>query len=557
MGHDLLILVILVGFAATLSHSQGDVHYGVAEANDMLSDEKSGSIFLDNLDIHNTRNAVPDECSLVMAESSIPESGWGVFSLEPLKKGETLPKSSSADIVIHLTDPNPLTASGMKKVIWEYLWDGQEVGGQYEGQKVMSFAPGIGTLANGEAKMFNVLPGKPHIDSAGLNRHTSPGAGAISHYHNLTWTVQKDIAAGSEIYVNYGEGWFKERGYGNQQLPVGKHPVEWLRKTGYCLDNIFPGNSKVQNAGRGAFARRDLEVGAIVAPVPVLPLLSDSLKTAKEHELTGRVVVTDQLLRNYCFGHQNSSLLLYPYSSMINLINHSPTTEANVRLQWSEESTHLFDKSIAELQGPSSRLLLELVATKPIRKGDEILLDYGESWEQSWHAHVKNWKIPRLETFYVSSQDANKDNAHATLRTAAELQSNPYPDNLFTSCYYRLNADRDTVPSSNERQVIQWIETPTLTAESRNLRPCLVLDRYLSSLGDIRYTVRVFNRPGLSPSERIPTGRPFIVAGVPRYAIEFSDKLYTTDQHLENAFRKEIGLDVFPSQWMDLRLNED
>ncbi len=552
MGNDLACLTILCGILLTFFCSDGKVHNDVPEANKMLLAAASEPFLFGDLDFQNRKNAIPDECSLVMAESTIPESGWGVFSLEPLRKGETLPETSPADIVIQLTDPNPLTANGMKKVIWGYLWDGQEVNGQYEGQRVMSFVPGIGMLANGEANMYNVLPGKPQTDRAGIDRKSSPGAGAITYYQNLTWKVEKDIEAGGEIFVNYGDGWFNERGYRDQPRPSGKHTVESLRQTSYCLDNLVPGKSEVQHAGRGAFAKRDLAVGTIVAPVPVLPLSSDSLKTAKEHESTGRVVVTEQLVRNYCYGHQNSSLLLYPYSSMTNLINHSSKGEANVKLRWSEGSKALFDKPIPDLQGPTSRLLLELVSTRSIRAGEEILLDYGKVWEQAWNAHVQNWKFQTSVSSHISSQDANRNKTLEILRTASELQTNPYPDNLFTSCFFRLNMEGAVADHSNEQHVFRWMETPRLTEQSRNLRPCVVVDRHKSLSGEALYTVRIFNRPGLAPDERVPTGRPYIVEGVPRYAIEFSDKLYTTDQHLENAFRKEIGLDAFPHQWMDL-----
>jgi len=40
-------------------------------------------------------HAVPDGCRLVMAESSIAGAGWGVFSLEPLKRGQTLGATSN------------------------------------------------------------------------------------------------------------------------------------------------------------------------------------------------------------------------------------------------------------------------------------------------------------------------------------------------------------------------------------------------------------------------------------------------------------------------------
>ena len=45
---------------------------------------------------------------------------------------------------------------------------------------------------------------KATYDDAGLDRYTSPGAGAITPWFNRTSTAVKDIAAGSELFVDYG-----------------------------------------------------------------------------------------------------------------------------------------------------------------------------------------------------------------------------------------------------------------------------------------------------------------------------------------------------------------
>ena len=50
----------------------------------------------------------------------------------------------------------------------------------------------------------------------------------------------------------------------------------------------------------------------------------------------------------------------------------------------------------------------------------------------------------------------------------------------------------------------------------------------------------------IAKNEMIPKSELHIVTHVPRSAIRFVDVQGTTDQHLEGAFRKEIGLDVFP-----------
>lgn len=446
--------------------------------------------------------------------------------------------SISSDLIIQLPDMNPHGAYGSRRLIWEYLWSGEETGGQYEGQKVMSVVPGIGMLANGDPQMQNVLPYKPSIDNAGLSRYGSPAAGSITPYHNYSWYAQQDIPACGEILVNYGPDWFRERGFLYQSPPTIHRPLSDLRENGYCLDNLVPGKSKLEQAGRGAFAARQLEEGSLVAPFPVLQLSSSSLVQMKQRE-SGQVVIQQQLLRNYCFGHTNSSILLYPYAPAVNLINHH--SNPNVELRWTEASISMLSKPTGVLQESSSHLLLELVALRPIAKGGEILLHYGVEWEQAWEKHVQAWRPTELD--YQSSQDVN--DAHPILKTQLELRSDPYPDNVFTSCFYRYN-------NQTKAKSAEWKATKGIY-ESRSLRPCLAMDRKQTAEGRTLYTVRILNRHGLPPRQRIPRGQTLVVTHVPREAIVFSDKLYTTDHHLEAAFRKEMALgDIFPKQWIDL-----
>jgi hypothetical protein len=72
-----------------------------------------------------------------------------------------------------------------------------------------------------------------------------------------------------------------------------------------------------------------------------------------------------QLFLNYCYGHKNSSLLFWPYSPIVNLVNHDET-QPNVVLRWSDSSLHrgrhLMNLSVAEFKKAAdpSGLLLEL-----------------------------------------------------------------------------------------------------------------------------------------------------------------------------------------------------
>lgn len=218
-----------------------------------------------------------------MAESTIENSGWGIYVTKPMKKGDPVVVQ---DPIIHVPDVPPQVAVGMKRIIWEYLWDAQQVGGQYEGQNVLSMIPGIGMLANGCASKdrSNVVPGKPPkiLDPVST---LSPAAGASSEYHNFTWFAARDLQPGEELFVHFGKEWFQERGY-NATAPdlssTTRRSVGWIEHNGHCLDNIVPGISKLKYAGHGAFASRVLDKDQVIAPVPVLPLLASSLEMIKQ-----------------------------------------------------------------------------------------------------------------------------------------------------------------------------------------------------------------------------------------------------------------------------------
>lgn len=201
-------------------------------------------------------------------------------------------------------------------------------------------------------------------------------------------------------------------------------------------------------------------------------------------------------------------------------------------------------------------LMLEFVATRDIRPDEELFLNYGESFENAWNAHAKSWaSTPRDSSVGTAyTQDLNKIN---TIRTQSEQRRHPYPDNVFTSCYYSY-ADGLRKNKKNRDGLYTWIKSNSIFFV-KNLRPCMILDRHESgSKSDSMYTVGILNRFGLIQEERLPEGQRHIVTGVPRNAIIFSNKIYTTDQHMSSAFRHEIHLEetVFPLQWQDKRLEK-
>lgn len=464
---------------------------------------------------------VPDSCGVVLAPVS--ENDWRVYSLMDRKRGS--PIVPYGDVVLQLAD---MEIEEISSLVGR-TWNGQETGGQYEGyDRVDSLVPGIAMMARNN-KTPNLLPFVARVDEAGLTRQKSPGAGSITHYHNYTLFYTKDIEAGEELIMPNRIRVDTSR----SEAPAEdeKKPSLFdLIQTGYCLDNIRPKKSRVKDAGRGAFATRDFEKGAIIAPVPLLPIP----RTTLEFEAADGSP-TYQLLLNYCFGTKDSATVFYPFGPWINLINHYPKT--NVKLQWRNQKAPSVSKD------KNSCMMMELVATKKIEAGEELFLDYGGSWEEAWHQHRKRWEpfAGHYSPGYVV------DDTIRLLRTEPEQEDHPYPPNIETSCFYRYSDRTDDEKaagkngSSDKIQTFQWKVTKGIY-DPKHLRPCKVLQRKETDTGRSGYAVRMYNRPGLEEAERIPKGEMHLVTHIPRNAIRITDKPGTTDQHLPGAFRHEIHL---------------
>lgn len=227
-----------------------------------------------------------------------------------------------------------------------------------------------------------------------------------------------------------------------------------------------------------------------------------------------------------------------------------------MKLRWSKSLQHDIQNpqniTIEDIkQMKHAGLMLEFVATKNIKVGDEIFLDYGTSWEKAWREHVNKWRPIDVEKDDALLYPNVFDSANKMIKTIREQQMSPYPENFFTSCYYRYQKRQ-----SGHQDTIRYNDTKT-TLHDENLRPCMILDRheyYQNGEKEFLYTVGIQNRFGLSEAQRIPQGEKHIVGHVPRHAIKFSSKVFTSDQHLEKAFRHAINVpdDIYPDKWLDL-----
>ncbi|MGK3755099.1 MAG: hypothetical protein ACI8RD_007408, partial [Bacillariaceae sp.] len=238
------------------------------------------------------------------------------------------------------------------------------------------------------------------------------------------------------------------------QLQSFIRPLSWLEENGRCIDglSIAPSSSILRNngggsgRGRGAFATRNFDEFDIITTTPLLPINRTLLETyqfsmnhpGKQRKLSTRKLGR-QLLLNYCYGHRDSSLLFFPYGPAVNMINHGGKNNTNAWIQFSNFSSFhqntewKSNYSVEDIlnKDKSTRLIFDIIATKPIQPGDEIFLDYGKEWENAWERYVDSWNPPG-DGVQFSNQNKNKkpyiSNIH---RPSAFRKSIGMSDELF------------------------------------------------------------------------------------------------------------------------------
>jgi hypothetical protein len=266
--------------------------------------------------------------------------------------------------------------------------------------------------------------------------------------------------------------------------------------------------------------------------------------------------IGSQLILNYAYSHPESSLLLFPYSPVVNYVNHD-ARKVNAELRWSSafasHHTDWLERTPDDLDAEShAGLIMELVATREIENGEEIFLDYGPAWEQAWQDYVKNkWRPTPEDKAYVSATQLNLN--VRVLKTRTEIEGDEAARsvlaNVYTVCYIELI---DKPVGTDGKVKVDWKYHPALTEEADNAYPCDVVERTIvetpNSLTDnsSNNTYKVVLK--------IDENNFKSVEGIPRAAIRFVDQRYTSDQFLPTAFRHTVGIPdhMVPTAWRDI-----
>jgi hypothetical protein len=469
------------------------------------------------------------ECRFYLAESAIPHGGMGMFAAKGVPAGDAV---GNVDVCLYVADTPRDTH------LDSHTWGRGKFFGQYEGGHTRAACEGYATLYNtGPISAINTkLLSLREPTNAGLDRRTHPGAGAITHFYGIHSEAVDHIPAGGELTIYYGDWDFDDP----QSYMKPAHEPAWLRKNGFCIDNIEIQPATDPQMGRGAFSMRPLPKGTVVAPAPL-----QIFKNRQDFTKRGR---KEALFVNYCFQPKNSDMLLFPYGPAVNLINHGGGKKANVAIRWSRHKLHqstwlyLPAKELFETATPGG-LVLEVVALREIQPHEELFFDYGDDWQEAWTRHVQNW-VPAVDDGYVYPADMDET---GIVKTADEQKSDPYPPNIGTVCH-TPDWDRE------ESNTITWSE-PEWAWPSGSVY-CNILGRETGDHGDSVYTVEVTFSRSYKFDLLTKTEDRFIDLKVPRRAIRFVDKPYMSDEHMPGAFRHPLLFpeELFPQTWRQGRL---
>ncbi|GKY92838.1 hypothetical protein MPSEU_000253400 [Mayamaea pseudoterrestris] len=348
--------------------------------------------------------------------------------------------------------------------------------------------------------------------------------------------------------------------YRNQDMI--KSP-DWLEDRGVCVDTLEVKPSTKKDAGFGAFATRDFDVGDIISVSPMITMYKDMFDMYRSEEVNSKddekkviefdldTKIGEQLAMNYAFGHSESSVVFLPTSPYVAYMNHD-SEEFNAYVDWSEHDDvvsrdELTAGTLQELKySPQLSAVFQIVAVQDIKKGDEVLINYGAKWEEAW----QKYKRARRKTSWTQrAMDVAKEYADKPYPVDLKVGKIPYPEGVITACFIKAEEVEDGRPKVNtqDQQILQWTGPRTdADMNGMDLVICDLVDRDMDEKGSYTYTVKARVKG---------TNEIAQVEGVAHAAVTLTDRPYTSDMHAPGAFRHWIEIDDqrFPQHWRDLR----
>lgn len=202
--------------------------------------------------------------------------------------------------------------------------------------------------------------------------------------------------------------------------------------------------------------------------------------------------------------------------------------------------------------------------------------------------HVENAMTALPLSSYVTASDYNDLYPTQDLRTISEQRRKPYPSNIETACHFEydwLDSDINEDEDAEETTFMSWYQMEKRPDSC--LLPCIVTERrdYIDreeverndyddddefthrnvesqpnggSATPKRYTAKLIDNheenTSISFECHIFKRFEYYVTDIPREGIIFVNKIHSSDQWIDQAFRQPIGLpdEMVPMSWRDL-----
>jgi SET domain len=296
-----------------------------------------------------------------------------------------------------------------------------------------------------------------------------------------------------------------------------------------------------------------------VAPLPLIHVPYRKRLDMYEPNVKAGVVTNksrklgQQLILNYCFGHRESTLLLCPYGLLTSFVNHGK--EPNVELRWSDvtrsaHSPEWLNKTVKDFTKQKFAVLtMEIVALRDIAKDEEILLDYGDEWQQAWDEHIRHWQPLEGAESYISADELNQNVTTSKLKTVFEQIEHPYPPNVELQFDLAFRERSDWIHHLKEGTLTKY-----RLDEGEELARCDILRSTLGKDDQYYYDI-VYTYIDDDEEEE----QNIKLTGIPREAFVFKDKPYTADFLQKHVFRHDIRIpdSIFPDSWRNLQESMD
>ena len=159
---------------------------------------------------------IDQECSIYLAESSIPNAGFGIYTTKFIPKGSYTgaPALSivTTDMYYHYGESDPNWAQT------NYNWEGNGYS-TFEGIETAETVMNFGTSSNYHTYLTNLDHFYLKYDDSMVDRYNDHTSGSFTYYNGHQFYASTNIEAGEELFVDYGEEWLEERGTKYRNIP--------------------------------------------------------------------------------------------------------------------------------------------------------------------------------------------------------------------------------------------------------------------------------------------------------------------------------------------------